>query len=90
MFSKLYLNEYLKTCNDWGESQIRKRASILYEKAERIWWIPENTTNTMHETQEWINWNEDVDITGKQVVQVEIMGTLIKTKDMSDAYKKSI
>ena len=88
LFSKLYLNEYLKTCNDWGESQIRKRASILYEKAERIWWIPENTTNTMHETQEWINWNEDVDITGKQVVQVEIMGTLIKTKDMSDAYKK--
>ena len=30
--SKLFLNDYIKRCNEWGERQIKKRADILYKR----------------------------------------------------------
>lgn len=86
--SKLSLNEYINTCDSWGENQIRARADILYKKAEKIWWIPDAVKVDEAEKSEWINWDEDVDITNKKVLQVEVIDTLIDTKDMSDAYRK--
>lgn len=86
--SKLFLNDYIKKCNEWGERQIKKRADILYKKAEKIWWIPDVVEDNEIEKTEWINWDEDVDITSKKILQVEVMGTLMETKDMSDAYRK--
>ena len=86
--SKLSLNEYINTCDSWGEDQIRERADILYKKAEKIWWIPDAVKVNETEKSEWINWDEDVDITNKRVLQVEVIDTLIDTKDMSDAYRK--
>ena len=87
-FSKLFLNDYIKRCDEWGERQIKKRADILYKKAEKIWWIPDVVEDNEIEKTEWINWDEDVDITSKKISQVEVMGTLMETKDMSDAYRK--
>nr|WP_239386097.1 HNH endonuclease family protein [Megamonas hypermegale] len=87
-FSKLFLNDYIKKCDEWGERQIKKRADILYKKAEKIWWIPDVVEDNEIEKTEWINWDEDVDITSKKISQVEVMGTLMETKDMSDAYRK--
>lgn len=86
--SKLFLNDYIKRCNEWGEKQIKKRADILYKKAEKIWWIPDVVEDNEIEKTEWINWDEDVDITSKKISQVEVMGILMETKDMSDAYRK--
>ena len=37
---------------------------------------------------EWVSWDEDADVTSKLVTQVEVMGTLINTKDMTKAYRK--
>lgn len=88
LFSKLFLNDYIKGCNEWGEKEIKKRADILYKKAEKIWWIPEVVEDNEIEKTEWINWDEDVDLTNKKILQVEVMGTLMETKDMSDAYRK--
>lgn len=87
-FSKLFLNDYIKKCNEWGEKEIKKRADILYKKAEKIWWIPEVVEDNEIEKMEWINWDEDIDLTNKKILQVEVMGTLMETKDMSDAYRK--
>lgn len=86
--SKLSLNEYINTCDSWGEEQIRERAEILYKKAEKIWWLPNAIKFDEREKSEWVNWSEDVDITNKTVLQVEIMDTLINTQNMSDAYRK--
>lgn len=44
--------------------------------------------NNEIEKTEWINWDEDIDLTNKKILQVEVMGTLMETKDMSDAYRK--
>ena len=86
--SKLSLNEYINTCDSWAEDQIKERAGILYKKAEKIWWIPDAVKIDETEKSEWFNWDEDVDITNKKVLQVEVIDTLIDTKDMSDAYRK--
>lgn len=88
LFSKLFLNDYIKGCNEWSEKEIKKRADILYKKAEKIWWIPEVVEDNEIEKTEWINWDEDIDLTNKKILQVEVMGTLMETKDMSDAYRK--
>ena len=88
LFSKLTLNDYIKTCDSWGEEQIRERAGILYQKAEKIWWMPSVADTDGDAKPEWVSWDEDADVTSKLVTQVEVMGTLINTKDMSNAYRK--
>lgn len=87
-FSKLSLNDYMKTCDTWGAEQILERAGILYQKAEKIWWIPVAGKVEQTESAEWISWDEDIDLTNKKVLQVEVLGKTIKTKHMSDAYRK--
>lgn len=88
LFSKLTLNDYFKTCDSWGEEQIRERAGILYQKAEKIWWMPSAAETDEDAKPEWVSWDEDADVTSKLVTQVEVMGTLINTKDMTEAYRK--
>lgn len=87
-FSKLSLNDYMKTCDVWGKNQILERAELLYKKAEKIWWVPTVGTAGQMETAEWISWDEDTELTNKKVLQVEVLGETIKTKHMSDAYRK--
>lgn len=87
--SKLSLNDYIKTCDVWGKKQILERARILYQKAEKIWWRPDDAVQPeQKETGKWISWDEDTDLTGKKVLQVDVFGTIIKTEHMSDAYRK--
>lgn len=42
-FSSLYLNEYIKDCTDWKETQMKERAGLLFERALEIWRFPYNT-----------------------------------------------
>jgi len=44
-YSSLYLNEYIKTQDEWGEKQINERALKLLDRAIEIWQYPslENT-----------------------------------------------
>lgn len=86
-YSKLELNKYVKECNTWNEQTIIKRASILYNIAEKIWWIPESKYNPQNEEQ-WIDWEEDFEFTNKVITKIKFMGDEIVTKDISDVYKK--
>lgn len=85
-YSKLYLNDYIKKCELWGEEQIVNRAKILFNKAIKIWWIPETSISAVN-SEEWVEWDEDVDFTNKKIVQVTIMDSVIKTSDVTSAYK---
>lgn len=85
--SKLSLNEFVKKCDTWGEKEIQKRAKLLYEKAFKIWWIPKSSDRT-EEKDEWIDWDEDYDFTNKRIGQITVLDSVIKTLDMTDAYRK--
>jgi len=85
--SKLSLNDYVKKCDAWGEKEILQRAKLLYEKAVKIWWIP--TAPYQADSQdEWIEWDEDYDFTNKKISQVAVLDGIIKTSDVTDAYRK--
>lgn len=40
MYSNLYLNEFLKTCEDWTEIEILERSELLFNRALEIWKLP--------------------------------------------------
>lgn len=85
--SKLSLNDYVKTCDFWRETQIIERADLLFAKAIEIWWIPE-TAYTDDAQDEWLDWEEDFEFTNKRITQIAIMDSIIKTVDITDAYRK--
>lgn len=85
--SKLSLNDFIKKCDTWGETEIRNRARLLYEKAIKIWWIPKSPDRT-EEKDEWVDWDEDYDFTNKRIGQITVLNSIIKTTDMTDAYRK--
>lgn len=85
--SKLSLNDFIKKCDTWGETEIQKRARLLYEKAIKIWWIPKSPDRT-EAKDEWVDWDEDYDFTNKRIGQITILDSVIKTTDVTDAYRK--
>ncbi len=87
VFSKLSLNEFIKSCDCWGEKEIIERANILYKQAERIWWIPQ-TEYVTSDSAEWIEWDEEYDFTGKIINYISVMGMIIKVSNVTDAFKK--
>lgn len=86
-FSKLFLNEYIKQCESWSETEIINRAKILFKKAIKIWWLPKIKISKITDNEEWFDWNEDLDVTNKKIVQVTIMESFINTSDVTAAYK---
>lgn len=87
IFSKLFLNEYIKQCESWSETEIIDRANILFKKAIKIWWLPDVQTPVSADSEEWFDWDEEADVTNKKIVQVTIMESVINTSDVTAAYK---
>ena len=88
MFSKLSLNEYVKNCDVWGEKQINERAEILLGWAKKIWTMPE-TSYAPESYDEWIYLDDDdFDYTNKVITKFSLMGDIVITSDITDAFKK--
>lgn len=87
VYSKLSLNDYIQRCNSWGEDEIIERANLLYDLAEKIWWIPQ-TEYTASDSTAWVNWDEEYDFTSKSINYVSIMGVVKKVTNITDVYKK--
>ena len=86
--SKLRLNEYVKNCESWGESEILERARQLYKLAEQIWPMAE-TDYESQEEDNWICWDdEDYDFTNKTILKIVLMGDELQTENITDAYRK--
>ncbi len=86
--SKLHLNEYMKSCDSWGEREILERAGILYRSAEQIWPMAE-TDYDAQEEEVWVYWDdEDYDLTNKTIVKMVLLGNEIQTENVTDAYRK--
>lgn len=86
-FSKLALNSYIKTCEEWGEKQITDRANKLYEWAIKIWAMP-STNFAPTITEEWVYLDDDIDFTNKNIIKISLLGDDIITDNITDAYKK--
>lgn len=86
-FSKLSLNAYLKTCEEWSETQIIDRANKLYEWAINIWAAPV-TEFAPDVTEEWVSLDDDIDFTNKNIIKIKLLGDDIITDNITDAYKK--
>lgn len=85
--SKLSLNEYVKSCDSWGETEIIERAHRLYKRALQIWWSPE--TSYAPDTEDsWLNWDDDYDLTNQSIAKIRLLGDEIVVSNVSDAYKK--
>lgn len=87
VFSKLFLNEYVKQCESWGETEIIDRTNILFKKAIKIWWLPEVQIPASTDSEEWFDWDEEADVTNKKIIQVTIKESVINTSDVTAAYK---
>lgn len=75
-FSKLRLNEYVKNCESWGESEILERARQLYKLAEQIWPMAE-TDYESQEEDNWICWDdEDYDFTNKTILKIVLISLI--------------
>lgn len=84
---KLSLNKYVKQCNSWGEAEIVKRASLLYDKAQKVWWMPSPVYKPKTE-EEWVCWDDELDFTWEKIIGMKIFGDEVATDNISDAYKK--
>lgn len=86
-YSKLSLNDYIKQCESWSETEIIYRARLLFKKAIKIWWLPDVQMPTSTDSEEWFDWDEEADVTNRKIVQVTIMESVINTSDVTAAYK---
>ena len=87
VYSKLSLNSYVKTCNSWGETEIKERALLLYNSAKEIWSTP-ITDFAPDVAEEWITLEDDIDFTNKVIVKINMLGDEIISDNITDAYKK--
>ena len=85
--SKLSLNAYIKSCENWGETQIIQRANLLSEIATKIWETP-TTTFAPEVVEEWITLEDDMDFTNKTIVRFNFLGDEIVSDNITDVYKK--
>ncbi|MCD7950397.1 MAG: DUF262 domain-containing protein [Erysipelotrichaceae bacterium] len=86
-YSKLYLNEYIQQCEVWNENEILNRARCLFNKAISIWWIPDISSQLNTDNDIWMTWDDDIDVTNKKISQVIFLDSVIKTNDITAAFK---
>lgn len=86
-YSKLSLNYMLRNLDTWNEINIINRASLLYERACKIWWMPVLQYDA-DKDEEWIFWDEDYDFTNMTITRIRFLGEEVVASSVSDAYKK--
>ena len=86
-YSKLELNKFLHQCECWNEDNILQRCKILYDKAEKIWCMPQSDYNP-NENEQWIYWDEEFEFTNAIITKIKILGDEVLTDNIADVYRK--
>ena len=87
IYSKLDLNKFLQTCEDWNENLIIDRAKLLYKHAEQIWRLPD-IDYSPEEDEQWIYWDEEIEFTNAIITKMKFMGDEVNTSNITDVYRK--
>lgn len=87
MYSKLFLNEFIKEKDEWKEKDILERANLLANNALKIWRAL-GYTNDNDNDEFWVDLDDEFDYTNKTVKKVLFLGDEIPTKDISEVFTK--
>lgn len=87
--SRLFLNDYLKKIDKWGQNEIEDRAKFLIKRAMKIWKYPitEYAPNLV-EIENVYSLSDDMDLTGQKIYQFDFMGDKHKTDSWKDFAQK--
>lgn len=73
IYSKLNLNNYVKSAHKWTKEEILERSEVLYNIAESIWWLPKSALDrTVNEG--WFNWDDEIDFNKYTISKVSCFG----------------
>jgi uncharacterized protein with ParB-like and HNH nuclease domain len=86
--SRLFLNRYLSTIDEWNIEKLNLRFEIITQRFKEIWKYPKVMIDT--ELSEEVNIFEAEDPTNKKLEYVRFDNKKIKVKHYKDLYKKII
>lgn len=84
--SKLFLNDFVKQCDEWTEEKIVERAKRLIERVKTIWDYPQINIINKPLKDDWFNWDDDFEITNKTITKVRVLGEEKSTDSVADAF----
>lgn len=85
--SRLYLNKFVSQQTCWTKDTMEERAHILFERALKIWKLPDSSFTKTNE-DDWIGLDEDnIDYTGKSICQYKFLTELTPISDWTSMYK---
>ncbi|OHD19373.1 MAG: hypothetical protein A2Y34_02905 [Spirochaetes bacterium GWC1_27_15] len=72
--SKLFLNQYLKTIENWNEEVLLKRANLLKEKSLEIWAFPKYDYINKKDLENTYSLDDEYDFTGEKIKSFQFRG----------------
>lgn len=87
--SRLYLNKYISSIEDWNEDEIKNRTKILLNRALAIWKYP----NVMYEPpinseKVFTLEEEEINFTNENIIYFSILGEHHKVKNWTEFYEQ--
>lgn len=87
--SKLTLNKYISTIDEWNEQEIKNRAKILLDLALQIWKYPTTTYKSIIDNEKLFTLaDEDKDFTNEKIISFKIIEDRYKVANWKEFYEK--
>lgn len=74
--SRLKLNKYFINASTWGESEINRRANVIFEDAKLLWNYPEHLDlklDFQNNDKEFYTLDDNIDVTNKKPIYFELL-----------------
>lgn len=85
-FSRLWLNRYLQSINQWTETEINHRYNLIQKRFFQVWPMPDVSYDPQSNTEE-INIFDVDDPTGKKIEYAVFLNERLKHKQVSKLYQ---
>lgn len=88
--SGLSCNKWIGTREKWTEKELEERNQLLLDKAKRIWPLFPSSFKPKEKPLDSVTLDEDVDLTGKNILKFSYKGIEQPVASWADAYQKVI
>lgn len=88
--SKLSLNQYVSKQDKWGDSEIKERANLLFEKAKKIWSMARTDYKPIKKIEEFYTLDDDRSFTGEKISSYVFLESECKVKQWTEFYEQII
>ncbi len=87
--SKLTLNKYISTIDEWNEQEIKNRAKILLDLALQIWQYPTTTYKPIIDNEKLFTLaDDDKDFTNEKIISFKTIEDCYKVVNWKEFYEK--